>query len=48
MLCLHCPRQSSQCPLEVKTDEEIREIIELAQVTMLASISLFFVPVTNT
>ena len=47
MLCLHCPLQSSQRPLEVETDEEIREIMELAQVTLLASISLFSVPVTK-
>lgn len=46
-LCLHCPLQSSRCPLEVETDEEIREIMELAQVTLLASISLFSVPVTK-
>lgn len=45
MLCQHCPLQSSQCPLEVETDEEIRGIMELAQVTLLASISLFSVPV---
>lgn len=30
-----------------RTDEEIRKIIELAQVTLLASISLFSVPVTK-